>query len=68
MRASRGQLRAVIDLGQDLDVVGAIALTLRGRLAEMPGQVAQVFRTKFDRHSAPSRRLARGHPDNTPAR
>ena len=42
----------MIDLGKDLDVVGAVAGRLAAGLTEVPGQVAQVFRTELDGHSA----------------
>ena len=39
----------MVDLGQDLDVVGPVTLTAGRRLAEMARQVAEVFRARLDR-------------------
>ena len=43
------QLRRVVDLGEDLDVVGAVVGRGRG-LAEIPGNLAEVLRPLFHGH------------------
>src|SRR5208337_4598394 len=46
------QSRHVIDLGQNLDVIGAISLALCMSLTEMARQVAQILGADLNRNSA----------------